>query len=160
MIGYAEPTLKLKSSEFNDFDVMLCDKIIAYDHLKQKITVIVNMKTNDLENQYNKAINDIDEIVKMINDPTPVSKLTSYKDVEFKSNFTEEEYADTVIMLHRPVYYGITEDEYGNSLIDTAEIIVLKNRNGITGDLNFNFNKEIPRFEEFKSGSEIVFDAM
>ena len=51
MIGYAEPTLKLKSSEFNDFDVMLCDKIIAYDHLKQKITVIVNMKTTDMKAQ-------------------------------------------------------------------------------------------------------------
>lgn len=63
-----------------------------------------------------------------------------------------EEYADTVIMLNRPIYYGISEDEYGNSLIDTAEIIVLKNKNGITGDLNFTFNKEIPRFEEFKPG--------
>ena len=64
------------------------------------------MKTNDLENQYNKAINDIDEIVKMINDPTPVSKLTSYKDVEFKSNFTEEEYADTVNKTKEYIFDG------------------------------------------------------
>jgi anthranilate synthase component 1 len=29
MIGYTEPVLKLKSSEFNDFDLMLFDKVIA-----------------------------------------------------------------------------------------------------------------------------------
>ena len=61
-----------------------------------------------------------------------------------------EENANIVIMLHRPEYYGITEDDSGNSLLNTAEILVLKNRNGKTGDLNFTFNKEIPRFEELK----------
>ena len=40
MIKYAEPILKLRSSEFNDFDLMLFDKVIAYDHLKQKISII------------------------------------------------------------------------------------------------------------------------
>ena len=136
MIGYAEPTLKLKSSEFNDFDVMLCDKMFAYDHLKQKITVIVNMKTNDLENQYNKAINDIDEIVKMINDPTPVSKLTSYKDVEFKSNFTEEEYADTVNKTKEYIFDGDIfqavisrrfETKYEGSLLNAYRVLRVTN---------------------------------
>ena len=136
MIGYAEPTLNLKSSEFNDFDVMLCDKIIAYDHLKQKITVIVNMKTNDLENQYNKAINDIDEIVKMINDPTPVSKLASYKDVDFKSNFTEEEYADTVNKTKEYIFDGDIfqavisrrfETKYEGSLLNAYRVLRVTN---------------------------------
>ena len=35
MYGYAEKKLKLKESEFNDFDLMLFDKVIAYDHLRQ-----------------------------------------------------------------------------------------------------------------------------
>ena len=34
--------------------------------------------------------------------------------------------ADTVILLHRPDYYGITEDEDGNSTDGMAEIICEK----------------------------------
>jgi len=54
MIGYAEPVLKLKSSEFNDFDLMLFDKVIAYDHLKQMISIIVNMSGDIIEENYKK----------------------------------------------------------------------------------------------------------
>ena len=44
MISVAEPVLKLKRGDTNDFDMMLFDKIIAYDHLKEKLIIIVNMK--------------------------------------------------------------------------------------------------------------------
>ena len=37
MLGYAEPTLNIKRGAWDDFDLMLFDKVIAYDHLKQKI---------------------------------------------------------------------------------------------------------------------------
>ena len=37
MIEYAEPTLHISRGQANDFDLMLFDKVIAYDHLKQKI---------------------------------------------------------------------------------------------------------------------------
>lgn len=136
MIGYAEPTLKLKSSEFNDFDVMLCDKIIAYDHLKQKITVIVNMKTDDMENQYNKAIKDIDEIVAMIKDTTPASDLTAYDKVDFMSNFTEDEYAQVVERTKEYIFDGDIfqavisrrfETEYKGSLLNAYRVLRVTN---------------------------------
>lgn len=136
MIGYAEPTLKLKSSEFKDFDVMLCDKIIAYDHLKQKITVIVNMKTDDMENQYNKAIKDIDEIVAMIKDTSPASPLTSYDKVDFKSNFSEEEYAAVVERTKEYIFDGDIfqavisrrfETEYKGSLLNAYRVLRVTN---------------------------------
>ena len=40
MLGYAEPTLKIKRGAWDDFDLMLFDKVIAYDHLKQKICLL------------------------------------------------------------------------------------------------------------------------
>ena len=46
MMGYAEPVLNIKKGSFNDYDMMLFDKVIAYDHLKQKICIVVNMKTD------------------------------------------------------------------------------------------------------------------
>ena len=49
MIEYAEPTLHISRGGANDFDLMLFDKVIAYDHLKQKIQIVVNMKTGRTE---------------------------------------------------------------------------------------------------------------
>ncbi|HCY77664.1 MAG TPA: hypothetical protein DHV28_17265 [Ignavibacteriales bacterium] len=61
-----------------------------------------------------------------------------------------EEFCDSILLVHRPEVYGITEDDCGNSLRNIAEVFVKKNRNGRTGELNFTFNNKIPRFEEFK----------
>lgn len=41
-----------------------------------------------------------------------------------------EQDADMVIFLYRPEYYGIMQDESGNSLADRCEVIIAKHRNG------------------------------
>ncbi len=57
-----------------------------------------------------------------------------------------EQDADLVLFIHRPEYYGITEDEQGNSLLGIAEIIIAKHRNGSTGDVQLRFRKEQAKF--------------
>ena len=57
-----------------------------------------------------------------------------------------EQDADLVLFIHRPEYYGITEDENGNSLIGVAEIIVAKHRNGSVGDVQLAFKKQLVKF--------------
>ena len=37
MIEYAEPTLTIKRGDFDDLHLMLFDRVIAFDHLRQKI---------------------------------------------------------------------------------------------------------------------------
>ncbi len=59
-----------------------------------------------------------------------------------------EQDADMVMFIHRPEYFGITEDTLGNSLIGLAEIIVAKHRNGGTGDVRLKFKKEFTRFTD------------
>ena len=49
MIKYREPKLKLDSGEFDDFDVMLFDKVIVFDHLRQKIMLFANVETSNPE---------------------------------------------------------------------------------------------------------------
>ncbi len=69
-----------------------------------------------------------------------------------------EQDADMVMFIHRPEYYGLTEDEEGNSLRDVAEIIVAKHRNGAVGDVRLKFRKELARFtdlEEFPADFEM-----
>jgi len=66
-----------------------------------------------------------------------------------------EQDADIVTFIHRPDYYGITEDESGNSLLGVAEIIIAKHRNGATADIHLRFKKELAKFmdmEPFATG--------
>ncbi|HPS13978.1 MAG TPA: replicative DNA helicase, partial [Prolixibacteraceae bacterium] len=68
-----------------------------------------------------------------------------------------EQDADMVMFIHRPEYYGITEDEEGNSLRNVAEVIIAKHRNGAVGDVRLLFRKELAKFvdlEEYPSDFE------
>lgn len=96
MIGYAEPKLKIKSGDFNDYDVMLFDKVIAYDHLKQKICVIVNMSTDKILENYGKATAEIEKIINLINDTSPLPELKGRMKSDFECNVSEKEYCDIV----------------------------------------------------------------
>lgn len=136
MIAVAEPVLKLRDSEFNDFDLMFFDKVIAYDHLTQKIIVIVNMKTYDYKRQYKKACKDIDNIISIITEQKPLPKTKSYDEVDFKSNMTEEEFCKMVEKTKDYIYDGDIfqcvvsrrfETEYKGSLIDAYRILRVTN---------------------------------
>ena len=57
-----------------------------------------------------------------------------------------EQDADLVGFIHRPEYYGLTEDSEGNSLLGMALFIVAKHRNGAVGDVKMRFRNEEARF--------------
>ena len=57
-----------------------------------------------------------------------------------------EMYADVVLLLYRPAYYGITADLDGKSRVNDAEVIVAKNANGETTTVNLVFDHEISMF--------------
>ena len=76
--------------------MMLFDKVIAYDHLTQKISVIVNMKTDRVMENYGKAAADIQNIINIIRTaPAPEIPVSSSK-VNFTCNVTQEEYCKLV----------------------------------------------------------------
>jgi replicative DNA helicase len=62
-----------------------------------------------------------------------------------------EQDADLVLFIHRPEYYGITEDENGNSLIGVAEIIIAKHRNGAIDDIHLSFKKNLAKFADMEN---------
>lgn len=62
-----------------------------------------------------------------------------------------EQDADIVLFIHRPEYYGITDDDNGNSLRGVAEIIIAKHRNGATGDVQLSFRKELAKFTDMET---------
>jgi len=59
-----------------------------------------------------------------------------------------EQDADNVLFLYRPEYYGLDTFDDKGTAIDRAEILVRKQRNGATGDVRVEFNKELVCFKE------------
>ncbi|MBQ8555939.1 MAG: anthranilate synthase component I [Clostridia bacterium] len=68
-LGYSEPSTKtdmLDSEAFRDCDLMLFDKVIAFDHVRQKIILIVNMALDDVETGYNKAALELKQLRELL----------------------------------------------------------------------------------------------
>ncbi|MGN0962841.1 MAG: anthranilate synthase component I family protein, partial [Clostridia bacterium] len=64
-LGYSEPAVRTEAEDnekFNDVDLMLFDKVIAFDNFRQKIILIVNMSLNDPETAYNKAVLELKQL--------------------------------------------------------------------------------------------------
>ena len=96
MIGYAEPKLKIKKGTFNDYDMMLFDKVIAYDHLKQKISIIVNMKTDKVMENYGKATAQIQDLANLIRSQQTADIPVSKSKIDFTCKVSKEEYCKLV----------------------------------------------------------------
>lgn len=132
MIGYAEPVLKLKKSEFNDFDLMLFDKVIAYDHLKQKISIVVNMKTDKVLENYGKAVSDIESLTRFLMDATPVQKQKMISKPSFTCNVTKDEYCKIVektkeYIVNGDIFQAVIsrrfETDYEDSLLNAYRVL-------------------------------------
>lgn len=57
-IKYAEPGLHLDAEDtegFQDVDLMLFDKVIAFDNFRQKLILIVNAGCKEIETEYHRA---------------------------------------------------------------------------------------------------------
>ncbi|MGI6069616.1 MAG: anthranilate synthase component I [Blautia sp.] len=96
MIGYAEPVLHLKKGEFPDLDLMLFDKVIAFDHLRQKILLVVNMKTEDVLENYGEAQAELEKMAAMLHTPLTQKDRERSKASNFTCNMSQEEYSRLV----------------------------------------------------------------
>ena len=98
-IKYSEPTLNLDAKDeegFKDVDLMLFDKVIAFDHFKQKIILIVNARTEYLEIEYNKAVNELDNMAKLIRRGQPAENRPLQLKGGFRPLFKQEAYCEMV----------------------------------------------------------------
>jgi anthranilate synthase component I len=136
MIGYAEPKLKLKTSDFLDFDLMLFDKVIAFDHLRQKISIVANYKAEKGEPGFHAALLEIDKIIHLIHETSPITELHATKNPEFICNTTKEEYCNKVERTKQYIREGDIfqavisrrfEADYQGSLLNTYRVLRTSN---------------------------------
>ena len=68
-LGYSEPKTRTAAADteaFKDVDLMLFDKVIAFDNCRQKIILIANMALDDLETNYNKALLELTRMAELL----------------------------------------------------------------------------------------------
>lgn len=108
-IKYSEPGVNLNADDdgnFKDVDLMLFDKVIAFDHLREKIAIIVNMQTDDVINNYNCAVREIMAIKKVIDEQPIVEPDTPILKSEFKPLFNAEQYGKMVEKAKHYIHEG------------------------------------------------------
>lgn len=68
-LGYSEPAVRVPVQDteaFQDLDLMLFDKVIAFDNFRQTIILIVNMSLDDPETNYRKAVLELEQMAQML----------------------------------------------------------------------------------------------
>ena len=123
-LKYAEPSIKLGEADedsFQDVDLMLFDKVIAFDNFRQKIILIVNMKTDALEEEYHRAELELDKLVHLIRHGTPAPEKPLKLLSDFRPMFSEEEYCRMV--------------EKGKHYIQEGDIFQVVLSNGLEADM-------------------------
>ena len=96
---YLEPDLQIKAADkcfFKDVDIMLFDKVIAFDHYRQKIILIVNIRTDNLEIEYERGKVELDYLKKLIKNGTMKTPPSAQLKSPFRALFTKEEYCGIV----------------------------------------------------------------
>ncbi len=68
-LAYQEPSVRTAADDpdqFRDLDLMLFDKVIAFDHYRQKLILIANMKLSEPETEYRRACLALQQIADLI----------------------------------------------------------------------------------------------
>ena len=66
---YSEPAAKRDTENdeaFKDMDLMLFDKVIAFDSVAQKIIIMANISLENCETEYNRAVNELKNISELL----------------------------------------------------------------------------------------------
>ncbi len=98
-LTYSEPTVKIAvndTEEFKDVDLMLFDKVIAFDNFRQKIILIVNMPLDDPETGYNKAVMELKQLCQLLKNGEKKEEKGGHLTGEVKPLFDKETYCNMV----------------------------------------------------------------
>lgn len=98
-LKYAEPTLRLDAEDtegFKDVDLMLFDKVIAFDNFRQKIILMVNIDLEHLETEYNRASLELRSMADLIKNGEPKEDIPGHCTTPITPLFQKEEYCEMV----------------------------------------------------------------
>ncbi|MCQ2468106.1 MAG: anthranilate synthase component I [Clostridia bacterium] len=134
-IKYAEPSLNLDAEDnenFKDVDLMLFDKVIAFDNYTQKIVLIVNISLENYEVEYNNAIIELKKLIELIKNGEPIKEQPGKLLSEVKPLFDKERYCNMVRKAQHHIKEGDIfqivlsnrlEADYDGSLLNVYRVL-------------------------------------
>ena len=133
-IQYAEPELHLKKADsgFPDVDLMLFDKLIVFDNLRQKIILIVNIHTGSIDTEYNGALVELDKMEEIVRNGNMTDETGGKLLSELRPALDREEFCKRIgtIKEHiregdifQLVYSNPLRAKFRGSLLDTYRIL-------------------------------------
>ena len=108
-IKYSEPCLKLDAKDeehFKDVDLMLFDKVIAFDNVRQRIVLICNISTENIDEEYARAKREIAEMAELIRNGKPAEEEKARLTSEFRPLFDKAQYCEMVEKAKRYIFEG------------------------------------------------------
>ncbi len=107
-IGYAEPSLHLTraDAEFQDVDLMLFDKVIAFDHLRQKIILIAGARADDIETNYHKASYELEQLANLIRTGVKHEPKPPHLKTPLTPLFSREAYGEKIRRAQHYIHEG------------------------------------------------------
>ena len=134
-IKYSEPSLNLDTVNldgYKDVDLMLFDKVIAFDNLKEKIILIVNISIDNMDTEYNKACMQLKMMSDLLKNGQKAEIAPGHLKSEFRPAFSKEKYCSMVEKAKNYIYEGDIfqvvlsnriEADYEGSLFDTYRVL-------------------------------------
>ena len=98
-ITYSEPSAKRETENneaFKDVDLMLFDKVIAFDSVKQKIILMANIHLENYEVEYNRAVNELKQLAELLHNGEKIKEKSGKLLGEVKPYFNKEQYCEMV----------------------------------------------------------------
>ncbi|MCH5211948.1 MAG: anthranilate synthase component I [Oscillospiraceae bacterium] len=98
-LGYSEPAVRMNVNDtenFKDVDLMLFDKVIAFDNYRQKIILIVNMSLDEPESSYNKAIFELNKLKELLIRGEKKTGLNGHLTGDVTALFSKEKFCSMV----------------------------------------------------------------
>ncbi len=108
-LGYSEPSAKCQVEDmegFKDVDLMLFDKVIVFDHLKQKMILIANISLKNVETSYNKALLDLTNLAHLLKNGQKAQNLGGKLLGEVKPLFDKEQFCAMVEKAKHHIHEG------------------------------------------------------
>ena len=96
-LGYREPSVRCPAEDtecFKDVDLMLFDKVIAFDHVKQKIVLIVTISLDDPETEYRRARVELKQLARLLRTGKKKEEPAGHLTGEVKQLFDKKRYCE------------------------------------------------------------------
>lgn len=138
-IQYGEPTLKLSADSdetFRDADLMLFDKVIAFDNYRQKVILITGVDPKNLEASCKQAQADLDEMEKLLRSNAKAVFKPLHLKGELTPRYSRERYCQMVEQTKHYIHEGDIfqavisnplEADAEGSLFDTYRVLRTSN---------------------------------